>query len=110
MENKGNYKENRETLKALSAPLRLLKKQGAIESINDALIEIYKGKEPEIQEFRTFDQWKKEGKKILKGSKAFLVWGKPKTFKPENAEASKEEENEMEYFPICYLFSNLQVA
>lgn len=104
------YKENRELLKELSAPFKALKKEGAIDSINSALIEMYKEQNPEIKEFKTFNQWIDEGKKILKGSKAYLVWGSPRPFTPEKSEVKEDEQEEQEFFPLCYLFSNLQTA
>lgn len=62
-------------------------------------------------EFNTFNQWKKLGYTIIKGSKAFLIWGQPIKGKKEDAEKKKEgeETDGYEFFPICYLFSNKQV-
>lgn len=64
-------------------------------------------------EFRTFAQWKADGYNIKKGSKAFILWSKKKSVtKPgEATEKNTEpsEETAYEFFPIAYLFSDLQV-
>ena len=76
---------------------------GQAETVNQALIDIYSGGRQIT--FNTLRQWNELGKKIKKGSKAFAVWARPKKIQkpePDNAE-------EMQYFPICYLFSEEQV-
>lgn len=106
MERKVN--EKREQLKALSKGLGQLKKIGAIDSINDGLIEIYTDNENHI--FKSYRQWKEEGKQVKKGEKAFLLWGKPKAIgKNIEAEINTTEDKENEFFPIAYVFSNKQV-
>jgi hypothetical protein len=67
-----------------------------------------------ITEFNKFNEWKKKGASVIKGSKAFPIWGQPiGTQKEERAEEKGEEytatEEENSRFPICYVFSNLQV-
>ena len=58
--------------------------------------------------FKKFNEWKAEGKTIIKGSKSIAVWAQPLAkLKKDNAEETTEDE--MQYFPMCYLFSNLQV-
>lgn len=102
------YKENRERLISISQAARELVKSGEFEGVNEAIVEgIYKKQNPNIEEFKTFHQWKHEGKTIVKGSKAFLVWGQPK--KTEQAPEDSNEPKEYKYWPLCYLFSNLQV-
>jgi len=67
-----------------------------------------------ITDFKKFNEWKQEGATIIKGSKAFPIWGQPigkqkeerAEEKGENYEATPEEDRR---FPICYVFSNLQV-
>jgi len=63
-------------------------------------------------EFNTFNQWKEKGATVLKGEKAFLIWGQPKQGGKKEDQATNENEKKdpYEYFPICYLFSNLQVS
>lgn len=106
-EKTGQYKANRAALIQLSAGLRILLKEGAIDSVNEGLKEIYMDSDPEIDEFRTFGQWKADGYMVKKGAKAFLIWGQPRTASqvPEGA----TEPEEYNYWPICYLFANTQV-
>jgi hypothetical protein len=107
MKKNDSYKENRETLKAISRPAQQLVKAGAYNSVNEVLIDMYKEKHPEIQRFETFHNWKRLGKTILKGSKAFLIWGQPKNMKPKEATAT--DADEFQFFPMCYLFADTQV-
>ncbi|WP_099463388.1 ArdC-like ssDNA-binding domain-containing protein [Parabacteroides provencensis] len=80
--------------------------------INDIIAEWYR-QESGATEFKTFAQWKASGYNIKKGSKAFILWSKKKNVtKPgEATEKNTEptEETAYEFFPIAYLFSNLQV-
>lgn len=79
--------------------------------INDIIAQWYRN-ESGATTFKTFKQWKKEGYSIKKGSKAFILWAKKK-------KATKQEEQpqqgtdptieDYEFFPIAYLFSDLQV-
>lgn len=104
---KSNYVENRAKLRELSGVVKLGMQSGSLDvsSINEGLIELYRNEGH--KEFKTFHQWKDEGKSILKGSKAFLVWGSPKDVKHQDPE---EGEDEYKYWPLCYLFSDQQVA
>lgn len=101
------YKVRRENLKELSRMLKLQIKEGAIdaETINDALIQLYST--DGHNEFKTFNQWKELGKSIIKGSKAFVVWGRPQAIQDQDPEAEKDE---FKYWPLCYLFSDKQVT
>lgn len=97
--------EAREALIAISKMAKVLVKQGAFDSVNEVVLNSYKT--PEHQVFKTFNEWKREGFHIIKGSVSFPVWGRPKeTTKTPNAESSEET---YKYWPICYLFSNAQV-
>jgi hypothetical protein len=61
-------------------------------------------------EFNTFNQWKEKGATVKKGSKAYSIWGQPvHEQKKEKQEEGNSELDKYKYFPICYLFSNLQV-
>ncbi len=102
------YKVRREELKTLSRMVKLQMKMGAIDaaSVNDALIQLYSA--DGHSEFKTFHQWKALGKSILKGSKAFAVWGSPKEIQHPDPEAA--EDDEFKYWPLCYLFSDKQVT
>lgn len=60
------------------------------------------------QEFRTFWQWKKEGKTIRKGAKAVVIWGQ-KTEAHKAPEKPEDNPEDFEFFPICYLFSSKDI-
>jgi hypothetical protein len=114
MEKLSRYKENREMLKTLSKQVKPLVSSGQYDFINEALIEcIYKHDGHE--EFNTLPTWNKKGFRIKRGSRAFVVWGSPKPLSMEQqAEPSKEapeneEDENNNFWPLCYLFSNLQV-
>lgn len=104
---KEQFLQNRKTLIAISQALRLLVKEGAIESVNEGLKDIYIEKDPAIKEFKTFHQWKEEGATVRKGEKAFLIWGQPR--RGEQVPEGSNEPEEYKYWPICYLFANTQV-
>jgi hypothetical protein len=101
-----SIQEKRQELKHLSKEVRPLVLAEEYPTINAAIInEFYKSNEHQL--FKKFSEWKKEGKTILKGAKAFAVWGQPKKQpKPKPEEETKEK---FEFWPICYLFSNAQV-
>ena len=101
------YKANRKALIQISAGLKILVKSGAIDSINEGLKEIYEASDSNIEEFRTFWQWKDEGYTIQKGAKAFLIWGQPR--KGSQVAEGGEEPEDYKYWPLCYLFANTQV-
>lgn len=79
-------------------------------TVNEILVQEFYTDE-ENTEFKTLPQWNKDGFKVKKGAVSFLVWGKPRTIEKEQQEQNpnKEEENDDEFFPVCYLFSNNQV-
>jgi hypothetical protein len=98
-------KQAREQLKALSKAAKLLVQGGIFDNVNEAIIEtVYNDKQNHT--FKTFNQWISEGYKIIKGSKAYPIWAKPK--KGQNH--TEGEKDEYKFFPICYLFSNTQVT
>jgi hypothetical protein len=96
----------REELKGLSQPFRAMVKEGAIDSINEGLKGIYSDKGHTT--LKTLKQWNAEGMKVKKGEHAFLLWGSPvnRTRKTENEEP---EDEETDYFPVCFVFSQKQV-
>lgn len=78
-------------------------------TVNNIIIEhIYK--DEKNQEFKTFKGWLKDSKCVKKGETAFLIWGRPKAVqekeKNPKAETTEEENN---FFPISFIFSNAQV-
>ena len=113
MDKLSRYKENRETLKALSLQVKPLVNSGQYDFINEALIDCFY-KQDGHEEFNTLPQWNKKGYRIKRGSRAFVVWGSPKEMSKEQqaeqqaAESEGDEEKE-NFWPLCYLFSNLQV-
>lgn len=100
----------REELKAISAPLRALVKNGALDSVNEGLASIYR--QQGHTTLKTFNQWKEEGKSVVKGEKALLLWGSPKDLKKvkEAQESGASDDDVAQFFPVCYVFSQKQVA
>lgn len=78
--------------------------------INDIIADWYRN-ESGAKEFRTFKQWKEEGYIIKKGSKAYILWSRKRkaTKAGEAPEGNDPNTEEYEFFPIAYLFSDLQV-
>lgn len=106
------HKERRAELRELSNLAKLMMK-GECEgmTVNEILIEKFHTDETN-REFKTLWQWSAEGFKVNKGAVSFLVWGKPKSIQKGQETAQKEgtDEEEEEFFPLCYLFSNAQVT
>lgn len=100
-------KLKREELKALSAGFKMLVKEGAIDSVNTGLVQYYA--ELGHTTLKSYKRWKEEGFQVRKGMKALLLWGEPKPIKTP-AEPKKEGEEEDTFFPVAFVFSNLQVA
>ena len=85
----------------------------ASRSVNFYLLN-YVYKQEGVTEFKKFSEWKAVGATVKKGEKAYPIWGQPVgTQKEEEAQAKGEQytasEEEKKHFPICYVFSNLQV-
>ena len=106
--------EHIEKKKALIALSKIAKEIQAIEdeprNINSILIEDFYQK-GEHKEFNTFQEWIKQGQRVKKGEKAFLVWGRKRKNNQDQAspEPKTEEEKAFSFYPLCYLFSNAQV-
>jgi len=100
----------------VGAPTEAIKLYWKAKHINYFLInDVYKQTEAGITDFKTFEEWKREGATIKKGEKAFPIWGQPiGKQKVATAENKGEEytatEKENKHYPICYVFSNLQVS
>ena len=80
-------------------------------TINSIIIDKFYTDE-ENKEFHTFYDWKKEGKKVKKGEKAFLIWGRKRKTEqegPAQVEQGEDTKNAFSFFPLAYLFSNKQV-
>jgi hypothetical protein len=110
--------EKREILKQLSQPLKALVKLEAVETVNEGLKSLYA--EQGHTTLKTIWEWNKEGKRVIKGEKALCLWGSPQKRgqKQENADTptttgtgtpEAEENDHLTFFPICFVFSNLQV-
>jgi hypothetical protein len=110
--------EKREILKQLSQPLKALVKLEAVESINEGLKNIYAEQGHTV--LKTIRGWNSEGKRVIKGEKALCLWGSPKkrgkkqesdnTPTEANTGTTEAGENDpLKFFPICFVFSNLQV-
>jgi len=104
---KEQYLKKRKELIELSRFVRVGVKSGAYDSVNEGLKEIYQETNPEIEEFKTFWQWKEEGATVRKGQTAFLIWGQPR--KASQVPDGATEPEEFKYWPLCYLFANTQV-
>ncbi len=115
-------RQKRAHLVVLSQGAKMAVKMGAYDSVNEALLAMYRGDNPGVIFFKTFQQWKKEGFMVKKGEKAFLIWGAPRKInkKKENSTTETPETTEQpanlsgtsskkSFYPVCYLFSNLQV-
>ncbi len=63
--------------------------------------------------FNTFRGWLKEGFKVNKGEKAYLIWGRPLDI-AKNEKLKKDlpedEKNKKTFFPVSYIFSSNQVS
>ncbi len=108
-------RQRREQLKKLSNTLKAAVQAGEIEpsqdgTVNGLLREMYA--QQGHRELHTFDEWKERGYAVRKGQKAILLWGKPRKKDKEQDEAaddaSKTEPQE-DFFPVCYVFSQMQV-
>ncbi|MDR2824018.1 MAG: hypothetical protein LBB41_02320 [Prevotellaceae bacterium] len=109
-----NGNPRRIELVALSVKMRHLVKSGQFDSINEALEAFYA--QSGHTELHTFSEWHQQNHIIKKGEHALLLWGKPRNSKTETENASSETteneengENGRGFYPIAYVFSNLQV-
>lgn len=99
-------KAKRENLKAISSVIQQLVKAGQYDSVNDGLVDMYRQQGHE--EIHSFKKWLDRGYVVKKGEKALLLWGEPrKGFNQEKKDES--EKDEFKFFPLAYVFSNLQV-
>lgn len=101
------YIQTRQNLIDNSKLARLLIEMGEADTVNEGLLMIYDKDQGVTCDYNTFNQWKELGYTIQKGVHGFCVWGQPRKVSqtPEGA----TEPEEYKYWPICYLFSDLQV-
>ena len=124
-----------ETLKKVETPELVKKEQNAIQAKRNELKELSRQLQKQAQdhglktstnfllrewyaadghkELKTFEQWKEAGYFVRKGEKALLLWGHPKPSKQALTTATEngktEEDAENDFYPIAYVFSNMQV-
>lgn len=95
-------------LRGLSKQIKPFAKMAGVK-VNDALLEAYK--DGRDIEFHTFNDWKKKGYSVKPGSKAWVIWSRPKTMKTViKDEKGQEQENEWEAFSLAFLFDSDQVV
>ena len=100
--------EKRTILKGLSKPLQILVKEAAIPTVNDGLKAIYA--QSGHTELKTLKQWNKEGRSIKKGSHALCLWGVPKKVETTQVEEAQGEDNDpMNFYPICFVHWGLKI-
>ncbi len=99
--------KKRQALKEMSAQVKPLVEQGKFEKLNQAIVETFY-KKGAHQDFKTFNQWKYEGFAVQKGEKAVFVWGKPLSAQAQER-GEKLADDESDFYPLCFLFSNAQV-
>ena len=94
-----------EKLVEMSKQVKPLVEAGTFLTTNNAIMEtIYKDANHKV--FKSFSQWKAQGKQVKEGAKPFLLWSKPQ------GEETLEKENGEETFKLfstVHLFSNAQV-
>lgn len=101
--------EKKQLLKDFSNTAKMILEMNpsAGETINEVIINcMYKNETH--KEFNTFKKWKEKGFKVVKGSKSFFIWSKPRTVTKKSSEEDGEKE-EFQMFGVAYLFSNAQV-
>lgn len=79
----------------------------ASRTLNSIIIEFFYKKNGH-DDFRTFKEWTREGKRVKRGEKGFIIWGRPlNVIKEERQEPTSDEESK--FFPVSHLFSNMQI-
>ncbi|MBQ7665027.1 MAG: hypothetical protein IJS43_07395 [Bacteroidaceae bacterium] len=111
-------RQKRAELKALSKQLKQLAKMGAMPDIDgtvNGLLRFFYEQQGHT-ELKTFDEWKAAGYSVRKGQKAILLWGKPRKHDRDKEAATageftvlQDDNKKEDFFPVCYVFSNLQV-
>ena len=110
---KGLPNPAREKLKELSTEAREIRNSDPDFSsltLNQIIIEVFYLDDINT-EFHSFKNWIKLGKRVKKGEKGFVIWGKPlqKDKKDEKQQEPDDNEDKRDFWPITYLFSDAQV-
>ena len=105
MTRKEKAKIKRDELRSQSAGCKILVKDGAFDSINEAIVHFY-SEETGESDFRSFIGWRDAGFKVKKGESSFPVWGKPKRKETEDED---NEQDQTKYWPMAYIFHSGQV-
>lgn len=95
----------RQELKGISAAIRVQVKEGKFNTVNDGLKEIYAAGGHTV--LKSLRQWNQDGMSVKKGERALMLWGSPRKFEVVNADTS--EVDDIDFYPICFVFSNLQI-
>lgn len=99
---------HRDWLKEISRTAKKLVAEGVCDSVNDFLLSLYE--QQGHKDLATIQQWNERGYMVKKGSRALVIWGKPKPMKKEEGKQQQEgEEQDGKFYPICYLFSSAMV-
>jgi len=104
---KEEMKAKRQQLKELSRIIQIAVKDGQYTSVNEGLAEIYA--QEGHTELHSFKGWLTKGFAVKKGEKALLMWGQPKDKHKQEQQPEGEEEDKTQFWPLAYLFSQLQV-
>lgn len=95
-------------MKQMSEIAKPLVEAGQFEKLNEAIIALFYRKDG-AEVFNTFQQWRKQGMQVKKGSKAVFVWAKPLSAQAADKGEPFDPEKGNDFYPLCFLFSNLQV-
>lgn len=107
-EKQSAIREKRNRLREVSKPIQMLVKAGALPSVNHGLKQIYS--QEGHDDLKTIWEWNDQGKRVKKGEKALLLWGSPRKAKVKiTNEGNPAIDDEMQFYPICYVFSAKQV-
>lgn len=99
-------KIKREELKGISRVLQQAVKSGMYDSVNEGLVDMY-AKQGHTT-LHSFKAWLAEGYVVKKGEKALLLWAQPRTA-PNKEKIKADDKDEFSFFPLAFVFSQLQV-
>lgn len=94
--------EKRESLIEISRVARSLRETEELDGTINYMLLNYIYNTGDATDFKTFQEWGAEGYGVRRGAKAFVAWDKPQTQRDRDGKSFK-------YFPVKYLFSDLQV-